>query len=672
MEYIENFLRGIRSSGESNSAPTPDPPELPCDAQRQLKKFTGEFRDLPAVTDVDPAGARKIIRQIEEEYLDIVEPDHILLFRGTPGIGKTYAGTSIAHYAYGLFGKTTLYLGARHDFYGDITRAVTKQSLPVSLWTEWLPQQIDEKDDARTTCVKTDYIRRWQKRGYASFDFCMGVCGEAYIKKECGYHAQRRTATPIVYGQHQHLTTGHALAADAGLIIGDESPLTTFLNRIDIPPKFMECDNIENPGVALLLEKMRALCTSGVCFYGPTLLERLGGAEAVSEMIRYYRVPLSAVAPPPITDEREVDSVPYNFLASFVPVLKREVECALRGERYIWRIMLTGEGLSIFSRKFVNEKMPKHIIWFDATGDPNLYELMFGRKVRVVNLRPKMKGKIIQIIDRANGKTSLMKSKMPDGSVTSTGKTTQAHCLINHITRGCEKVGVITFKSIEDKFASEKCEVSHFYANRGSNAMEKIPVIAVLGTPQPPLVQIETIAKSLLNDRMEPFDTSWVVEDVPYRSVDSEGNRWCYPVSNFRDATLRSIMEQFREYEILQSAHRNRPLTNQHVVYLLTNIPVDELPPDQIVTMRDLVGAPLGVNIFDWSVLIEICEKIELECGAVRVDELAERMGVSRTTALKYFDMLTDTGEWETALVKKDAKGGRPSASLLRTKRTVA
>jgi len=100
-------------------------------------------------------------------------------------------------------------------------------------------------------------------------------------------------------------------------------------------------------------------------------------------------------------------------------------------------------------------------------------------------------------------------------------------------------------------------------------------------------------------------------------------------------------------------------------VWLLTNIPLDELPPDQLVSMRDCMGAPLGVNIFLWQRFMDAVEALAQEYGVATQAMLMERMRASKPTVRKYMDALEEIGDWERATIKKGT-GGMPSRGLRR------
>lgn len=179
----------------------------------------------------------------------------------------------------------------------------------------------------------------------------------------------------------------------------------------------------------------------------------------------------------------------------------------------------------------------------------------------------------------------------------------------------------------------------------------------------PPLFQIEKIAKCLWPERMTPFDTAFIAQDRPYNYIDpDDGLGWQYPVSVFADPSLNILLWQYREAEIIQIAHRSRMLTRPDaVVYLLTNIPIDELPPTRLLSIADVMDAPQGVNVFTWADTRKRLESYVAEYGPMTLKQIQDVAEVSYGTALKYRDILTEKYGWGIAPVEREpGKRGKP------------
>jgi hypothetical protein len=600
---------------------------------------------------------RQKIRDAMRAYMQIEDPTFALLIPAPPGSGKTWAGVEHAWWIHQQMQRRVFYAGPRHDFFTDIAICAAEQQQPPGNWYEWLPRQRDDDHAAKHTCNHAEAINLWLHKNFAGMDFCSQVCGWDYVNRGCPYHAQKKRMEPIIYGQHAHIPLGHPLAHEFACVIGDENPLTTFVHEWRIPTKHIHWSAlpVDEPLTHLLWD-MQRICENGARLQGFDLM-KMFGSERVLHACKNFIMPVdAAVLAPVIRDDQDAERAPYNLLPTLMPILLREAEASLTSTDYPSRLWLTEHGLTILTRRHVNEQFPKHMIWFDATGRRGLYEAILECDVEVVDVRPQLTGKIFQVTDRANGKSTLIRQ---DGAPHH-ARMAQTKAQVEKIAGQYQNPAIVTYQGIEGEFSGQ--DTLHFYGARGSNQMQECDALIVVGTPQPPLYQIEKIAKSLWPTRMRPFDTRRYMRDRAYRYVDKEGNGWSYPVSVFADEELNELLWQYREAEIIQAAHRARILFRDVPVYLLSNIPIDELPPTELLTIREVMGAPVGVDVFLWERLIEFVNKLANQNGLVASSDLIEKFGISKPTALKYMDMLIDSGDWEPAIIRQKAEGRSPRA----------
>lgn len=650
MDILERFL----AQYEQHAPPMVEEPEYLRGQQRSLRQC-----DAPEITSfgmsIDDARCR--IATSMRSYLAEPSPGRVLLIPAPPGTGKTWAGVDFAWYAYQQTGKRTFYAGPRHDFYADIVAVSVQQQQPHNAWYEWLPRQRNDQEPDKHTCNHHEAINLWMHKGYNGMDFCSQVCGWDYVNKGCPYHRQKKRQEPLIFGQHAHIVLGHPLTEQFGCVIGDENPMNAFVDEWRIPAKHVAWSDLpQDEPLTHVLYRMQSLCGNDARLHGADLIKMLG-VDTVLEACQAFSIPAgSELLSPHLHVDEDAERAPYNYLPTFVPMLLNEAMAVKAEVDFLHRIWLSESGLSILTRRYVNEQMPEHIIWFDATGRRGLYEALFQRDVEVVDVRPQMTGKIYQVVDRANGKGSLI-----DKNDKETHRVNQLVSQVDAICKNYSNPAVITFEALKSKFSQESM---HFYGSRGSNQMQDCDVLVVVGTPQPPLYQIEKAAKSIWNRRMRPFDTNWYTRERTYMHVDDDGNGWCYPVSSYADEELNEILWQYREAEIIQASHRARILFRDVPVYLLTNIPIDELPPTKLLTIRELMDAPIGVDVFKWRDVVEFVENLEKEQGFVTVSDLVDGLGISKPTALKYMDALLDSNCWEQAIVK--STGGRPPKAIRR------
>lgn len=668
MDYLREFVANALAD-PPEMPPTPDEPDGFWQNLRSLKRvdeppprYTRRWQDLKTF--------RQTVARRMREYMAEPDPQRMLLIPAPPGSGKTYAGVEFAHWVYAQTHHRVLYAGPYKAFYGDVLTQVVKLEQDLNLWYDWKPRQASD-DIELHTCNHAEKIVEWMNMGYEGLDFCKKVCNFDYMKI-CPYHKQKKRKEPLTYGHHMHVTLGHPWAKEFAVIVGDELPLDAFVREWVIPAARLKIpDNIpyESP-LAPILNELHKLADLGSqkSIAGPDLLEYLGGAEAIRDAIDDNTLAFlnsAAVVAPSIGQNADISRVPANYLPEFLRMLKREALAALTGNDYPERLFVDKKGLTILTRRVVNEQYRKHIIWFDATGTQELYKAMFQRDVEVLDAQPEPLGRIFQLTDRGNGKSSLVRREKDKetgelGELTETGRAGQLRAQIDQICKKYKNPGIVTHKAIEESVRQQIGEqwgkrIRHFGQARGTNELEDSDVLIVAGTPMPPIPAIVKMAKCLWPRRMRPFNDAFVTVDRLYQYAGEEGEGYSYPVSQFIDPELNTILWQKREGEIIQMAHRSRMLSNKTDVYLLTNIPVDELPPYKLLTIRELFKAPLGVDVFKWGEVIEFADSL----GAVGTKDLMEKFGFHRDTARKYVEFLAALPGWEIMAVKSSG-AGRP------------
>jgi hypothetical protein len=622
---------------------------------RQLEKCEPPIWNRSASTVEE---AHVLLPQEINNYFELESPDYALLVKALPGTGKTTAAAGIAE-KLALSGKRVGYAGPRHDFFEQV---LEKAEHP-RLWYEWLPRQEADPDLRKPeTCKYAHQITQWMNRGYEGMDFCSKVCGWDYVSNWCPYHAQRNVKEPIIFIQHQHISLGHPLAFNA--IIGDENPTASFLNEWRIPGRFIMPSgmNQEEP-ITSLLYYMQTIADNSTHMEGEELIDYLGGPDEVIKSCEDYRIALSAQAlSPTIYNADEVDNMPYFHLPALASLLVREAESYKKKVDYPHRILLHGGSLNLLLRRPVSNELPAHMCWLDATGNNRIYQSILQREIKSVDIQPHINGKIYQIVDRSNNKSTIMKGEER------TPKADQLEKTIDHIIKkyGYKNPVIISYQAFVKNVKIE-AKTAHFYAARGSNAYQDCDAIIVAGTPQPSIYDVAKMAKMIFFERDTGFDFGkFTAMPLKYRFVDADGFGRQYPISGFwNDQDLQEILKTVREDEIVQAAHRGRPVNRDVDIWLLLNMPIDSLPPDELLTIRDIFDAPLGVNAFLFHNVLELANSIaDRNGGIITLNDFIES-GINRRTAMRYMDALTEDNGWVDAKIRKNASG-RPQRAISR------
>src|SRR5688572_29910836 len=203
-DYLSTFVEEFkRPPPELEGADPPTEPEHLTGYQRTLKVV--DAPDIAQQAYVSVEEARDMIWQEMMAYAQLVRPNHMLLVKAVPGVGKTTAAVRLAE-RMAAQGRRVLYAAPRHDFIHDLRAMISDPHLIY----EWLPRQ-DGDEHKPQTCRHTAAIHTWLGRGYGGTDFCSHVCGWDYVNQSCPYHAQKKHAEsiPVIMGQHAHVTLGH-------------------------------------------------------------------------------------------------------------------------------------------------------------------------------------------------------------------------------------------------------------------------------------------------------------------------------------------------------------------------------------------------------------------------------------------------------------------------------
>ncbi len=653
--YIRQWINRLKQA-EPRESPLPPEPEY-------LKGLFRELRTIPAPESARQEGisvgeARQRIRDALGSYL-AGPAESMLLIKALPGIGKTTAAVEIAEQL-AAEGRRVLYAGPRHDFYGDIMAIARRPEL----WYEWLPRQKEDLERRKIqTCGHVEAINTWMHRGYRGIEFCERVCGWDSVKV-CPYHVQKNRREPCIFGQHQHITLGHPLKFD--VVIGDEDPCQVFQWKWSIPARWVYVHVDPVDPLAEVLHILAGLADDAKeVTHGGELLARLGGPGQVLAACTDFCMPVDAsVLAPDIHDDGDVADVPYAHLQHLVPLLAREARAAQAGQDYPHRVIAGKGHLTLLLRHTPNDQLPDHVVWLDGTGNRRLYEACFRRQVTVVDAQPSLRGRIFQVHDRSNGKASLL-----DKNNEPTGKAPQLEAQVQRIieTRGYKSPAIISYvKLIEQTQTFRDLMHTHFYAARGTNALEEADSLFILGVPQPPLVELESLAAMLFWERMAPFASEWVCKDVAYNYCGPDGQGRCYPASGFwSDPDLQAVLWSVREAELIQAAHRARPVLRDVDIWLLFNLPIWELPPAELLSIADVFGAPRGVDAYQWPRVVEVAERCSRERGAVTSVDLVRDLGLARHTALKYIDLLVQERGWIAEAAASEGPGRPPRRARL-------
>ena len=154
-----------------------------------------------------------------------------------------------------------------------------------------------------------------------------------------------------------------------------------------------------------------------------------------------------------------------------------------------------------------------------------------------------------------------------------------------------ESMGIVTFKEQVEplrKYLGELglgIEIAHYWGLRGTNELEDVDNLIVLGTPTENIEEMVAWASALYWDRGELDETSHPSWDM--LGVDPRTNEKVEVLTkHYLDPRLEKLLWQGREAELLQAVYRIRPLDDpgkRKAIFVLANTPVPGLEPNVIV-----------------------------------------------------------------------------------------
>lgn len=624
-------------------------------AKRQHSRIIqGEYTEVESGDSLDQV--RRDLQKTIDDYCDLLMPDHRLLCIVPPGVGKSHALVRAAIRAH-LRGLRVAFVMPRHDFLIDLMQITIGLGHSPAIWYHWKSRRAaDEINHA--TCNHAVKIQQWIKKGHEAIKFCQGVCGYQFINagpdEGCVYHAQKDIALaplesglyPIVAIQHGHITTGHSLLGEFDLVIGDESPLGMYpylwhIPNNEIVPHTLDPEDSAYPLLAVMAAESVTILEDKT-LSGPALIDLLGGSERVIKAIRNSDIIHMETD---IHYDYEADIAPYNHGIALLTMLAAEADRARSGAPYIERIIIRRDGLRLLLKRTTNHLLPPKVIWADATGDPALYEQMTDWRIKTFNANVKIEGAIHQVTDSTFTKTTMLQSiKRAADGVTTAKATEKCEKTLKIIQAIIERESyvdplVISYSEL-GPYIQDWAKFAYFHGNRGTNIYQHCDAVFILGTPMPSVDQLEIMARMVYSQRWNPFNTEWCQKLIPYAGTNlyyEAGGLWA-------DSHLEVILRQTREMEIVQSAHRIRPILSPKPIWLFTALPIAQLPPTRLISLSEALG--LSMEGIDAGTFIKALgaanEKIDQQ-GYCTSEDLGEMLGVtSRTTIYKYLDALEE------------------------------
>lgn len=676
-----SILDQIRSQLDQIATGTPAPinhdpmldlgGEIVAAKRQHTRIHHGDFTPIP--DGVGLAEARIKLRRALEQYHDLDTPDHRLLCLVPPGVGKSHALVQIAIRAH-LRGERVAYVMPRHDFLIDLMHITVGLGYSPSIWYHWQPRKA-ASDHHESNCGHVPAITQWLKKGHEAIKFCQGVCGYQFIKDGCLYHAQRNEALapmasglyPIVAIQHGHITTGHSMLGEFDLIIGDESPLGMYPHLWHIPNNEIVPRDLDHSdsaySILATIAGISVTMADDIVLSGAALIDHLGGPKAVLHAAQNTELPHLESS---IRFDYEAELASYNHGTQLMFMLASEARLSIGGESsFIERVIVRRDGLRLLLKHQTNHMLPPKVVWADATGDPALYQQITDWRIESFYTNVILDGPIHQITDSTFSKTTMLQSikKTADGPAAKpSAKCEKTLRIIRVIIERESYINplVVSYSELAP-YVQDWAKFAYFHGNRGTNIYQECDAVFIVGTPMPAVEHLEIMARMVYSRRRKPFDTRWCQKPIPYVGTDL----WYEAGGLWADPDLALLLNQMREQEIVQSAHRVRPILTPKPIWLFTALPIAPLPPTRLCTMAEALGITVaGIDAGTFVDAVDIAS-VEIERqGYCTSKDLQLMLDCTRQTAYKYLDALEefDPDRFAPTQIRAVGRGGNKRA----------
>lgn len=303
--------------------------------------------------------------------------------------------------------------------------------------------------------------------------------------------------------------------------------------------------------------------------------------------------------------DRYGDSAKYH-LSNVIEALKIELEHRQFGPAYTLR-----PNGSCFKyqrrREFPLSKLSGLIL--DATGDPTILKACIPTMEMAGEIQIDRYAHVTQISDKTFSRFSLFQDQ---GSQSFRNEISAFLGGLNaKLTETEERALIVTYKQFRLELTGEEdvigssatasefpqIDIAHFGNIRGIDQFKDHAAIVVIGRQEPNPKSMEDQARAIWFDSDNPIQTVPTGERYPTRQQNYNVRELNPQPHNGRDVAYHpdpranALLYQAREAETLQAIDRLRLIHNEErkTVFLLSNIPIDELTVDRLITWKEFM-----------------------------------------------------------------------------------
>ncbi len=493
----------------------------------------------------------------------------VTVVEATPGIGKTstvlsaLSGSSVR----AAFTLPTLALA------GEVIAEAARRGLRGSY--------VEGHNEAN--CRRIDVVRRLREQWLPIASFACGTkdSPRCPYRTGCTWWAQFEDNAQVIVGSTDQLFNPSFLSGRELIIVDDPRP-AAFLDEERFSLEDLPSPE-ETPRGSLrrLVEVVRAALkraedghlTGAEVWDGLWRAARREGRD-LSDLIRGSGTALR-MKPDAAADLDTILAQPWQRLRPLAQVLGEELPAFLSGRDFNSYLSYNACAIALTRPRALPPRRglgQATILWLDATPNwPLLRSIIGTRKLRhhVVAVLSAPGVQLTQDLRLRTAKTSMRKPE----------NLRQVQRALTTISNGPgPSDGVIVYTEqreamVDTGFLTKNIET--WGRARGTNRLEHVDRLFVVGRPQPPLREvIWPLAEALFHDDEKPIDG-----DLGYAWRRFEGQEWEGNFLSFEDARAEEVLKAHREAEVYQAVHRARLVsrTTPLEVHLLEPIPIPGL-----------------------------------------------------------------------------------------------
>jgi hypothetical protein len=459
------------------------------------------------------------------------------------------------------------------------------------------------KDEAHPIplCAKHESVTALQKAGlgYLSAQLLCGKIDPATGKRPCphaagcGYLKQFNSTAPIRFCAHEWLPMPEREQRKPDVVVIDES----FRDAIE-KRKSWEIADLFAAG-SLYRTLIAGVADGNLIEVATPYLAAIDAAIDAAPLslpdVHPEMYPSEALAK---IAGLEIDRAGYCL--SFLRAVKRAVES--NEPLSIWHVEKKKEYPAKIHTaytapiKFVAAKVPR--LYLDASLQPRNVRAVSPR-CEFVDIAARRNAHVVQVADTALAGWRL---KADNDHLSSR--------IIEFVTRKAGENPNGSIVAPKDWLAAHGSRLpccvkqAHYGVLRGLNELEAADWVVVVGRNEPPPWGVESIARAWFAG--DPgFQVGTVTREQATLTA-RNGDTATITRTTFADRRCQEILESIREQESLQAVDRLRLIhaTKPKTIYLLCNLPLPGLPPDELVALDDLLlpGRIAEVMLRDFAV----------------------------------------------------------------------